>query len=119
MTDTSKHITLSNGHTIGYMIRGDINGIPLFYFHGWPSSRLSGAKLDVSAKQLGIQIIAVDRPGYGLSSVQKHRTLLDFPDDIAKLADALGHKKFYVLGVSGGDHMHLHVRIKFQKELFV
>jgi len=57
---------------------------------------------DQAAKELGIRIIAMDRPGFGLSEFQKNRTLLDWPEDVVELADQLGIKKFAVMGVSGG-----------------
>jgi pimeloyl-ACP methyl ester carboxylesterase len=47
-------------------------------------------------------LIAADRPGYGLSTFQPQRRLVDWPQDIAQLADALELDHFGVLGVSGG-----------------
>lgn len=38
----------------------------------------------------------------GRSDFQPGRTLLDWPDDVADLADALGIDRFAVLGYSGG-----------------
>src|SRR4029077_16193734 len=43
-----------------------------------------------------------DRPGLGLSSYRPDRTILNWADDVAELADALGLDKFLVAGVSGG-----------------
>jgi len=50
----------------------------------------------------GIRLIALDRPGYGLSDSQPDRTLLDWPRDVAAVADILGLDRFAVAGVSGG-----------------
>jgi pimeloyl-ACP methyl ester carboxylesterase len=56
-------------------------------------------------QQLGIRMIALDRPGYGLSDLQEDRTYLDWPDDVSELADHLGIERFAVLGwSSGGPH---------------
>jgi pimeloyl-ACP methyl ester carboxylesterase len=49
-----------------------------------------------------VRLIGVDRPGYGLSDEQRGRTLLDWPDDVAALADHLGFERFAVVGISGG-----------------
>ena len=49
-----------------------------------------------------IRLITIDRPGYGLSSFQPGRQLLDWPDDVVQLADALAITRFAILGVSGG-----------------
>lgn len=95
-------IKLKDGRRLGYSIFGDPDGKPLFYFHGWPVSRLSGKITDEFAKKLHIKVIAPDRPGYGLSDFKKNRTLLDWPDDVVELADKLGVKRFAVVGQSGG-----------------
>jgi pimeloyl-ACP methyl ester carboxylesterase len=44
----------------------------------------------------------VDRPGVGLSDRKRGRRLLDWPDDLAQLMDALGVERFGVVGHSGG-----------------
>jgi pimeloyl-ACP methyl ester carboxylesterase len=74
----------------------------VFYFHGGPGSRLEGLLFDELYKQLGVRMIATERPGYGLSDVQKDRTYLDWPDDVSELADQLGMERFAVLGWSSG-----------------
>lgn len=98
----NNRIKLKDGRFLGYTEYGDPKGKPIFLFHGWPVSRLSGAVADKSAKKLGIRIISPDRPGYGLSDFQPKRTLLDWPEDILELANELKIKKFAVVGVSGG-----------------
>ncbi|PJE62545.1 alpha/beta hydrolase, partial [Candidatus Roizmanbacteria bacterium CG10_big_fil_rev_8_21_14_0_10_39_6] len=95
-------ITLRDGRNLGYALYGDKKGTPLFYFHGWPSSRFDGTRVDKAAQKLHIKIIALDRPGIGISDYKKDRTLLGFSDDIVELADYLGFQKFSVMGVSGG-----------------
>jgi pimeloyl-ACP methyl ester carboxylesterase len=47
-------------------------------------------------------VISPDRPGIGLSDYQFRRTVADWPDDVAELADSLGLARFSVLGPSGG-----------------
>lgn len=91
-----------HGRVLGYAEYGDPKGKPVFFFHGWPSSRLQAAAYDLLAKRLHLRIIAPDRPGYGLSGFQKNRRLLDWPDDVVALADKLKIQKFAVMGVSGG-----------------
>lgn len=51
---------------------------------------------------LGVRLVTVDRPGYGLSDFQPRRRLLDWPGDVSQLADALGFDTFSVLGFSAG-----------------
>ena len=48
------------------------------------------------------RLVALDRPGFGSSTLQPHRTLLDWPVDVSEAADQLGIDRFAILGVSGG-----------------
>ncbi|HWI61143.1 MAG TPA: alpha/beta hydrolase, partial [Symbiobacteriaceae bacterium] len=54
------------------------------------------------AQRLGVRIITMDRPGSGLSDFQPGRRILDWPADVAALADHLGMGSFAVAGISGG-----------------
>jgi len=76
--------------------------MPVFYFHGFPGSRFEARLAEQEAAARGIRLISIDRPGYGLSDVERHRTLLDWADDTVQLADFLGVQRFSVIGVSGG-----------------
>jgi pimeloyl-ACP methyl ester carboxylesterase len=58
--------------------------------------------MQASPLHSAIRLIAPDRPGYGLSTFQRGRRLLDWPDDLAQLADALCIDRFAVVGLSGG-----------------
>lgn len=102
MNRTDNIITLSDGRKLCYAEYGDPKGKPLFYLHGWPSSRLRSKINDDQAKSLHVRIISSDRPGYGRSDYKEDRTILGYIDDIVELADSLGIKKFSVVGVSGG-----------------
>ncbi len=93
---------LADGSTVGYAVYGDPGGTPLFVFHGFPGSRLSGELLDEAARLNRMRAIAPDRPGIGLSSPKPDRRLLDYPGDVSLLADALELKRFAVAGLSGG-----------------
>lgn len=102
MAPTCQQVTLLNGRILSYAEYGDPNGSLIFFFHGWPSSRLHGKRINKVVKKLKIRVIAPDRPGIGYSEFQENRTLLDWPNDIEELADKLNHKSFSVMGVSGG-----------------
>jgi pimeloyl-ACP methyl ester carboxylesterase len=49
-----------------------------------------------------VRIIAADRPGCGLSDFQPNRRIVDWPNDVIDLVDALGVDRFAIVGVSGG-----------------
>src|SRR5262245_15438675 len=100
---TEKHITLSDGRRLAYSEFGDPAGLPVFYFHGAPSSRLEPLLIgDDALKQTGFRFIAPDRPGIGGSDPKPDRRIVDWPADVSALADALRLKRFGVLGNSGG-----------------
>ncbi|HWZ17533.1 MAG TPA: alpha/beta hydrolase [Ktedonobacteraceae bacterium] len=99
---TDKVISLRDGRILGYTEYGDPDGKPVFFFHGLPGSRRQRHPDNSIAIKLGARIIAIDRPGYGLSDFQQGRTLLDWPDDVAQLTDALKIDQFAAIGVSGG-----------------
>ena len=102
MDRENQTIRLRDGRILGFAEYGDPKGKPMFFFHGWPSSRLAGGKFDDVARSLHVRLIVPDRPGYGLSDFKKDRTILDWPRDVVALADHLGLKKFAIKGVSGG-----------------
>ena len=95
-------IKLKDERKLGYADLGnpDANSV-VFHFHGFPGSRLEAMLLANKAAS-EYRIISIDRPGMGLSDFKKNRTLLDWPDDVIELADALEIDKFAVEGISGG-----------------
>lgn len=98
----SQTLILPSGRTLGYASYGDPNGIPLLYFHGYPSSRLEASGLSPLASRLNIRLLALDRPGAGLSTYDPHRRVTDWPADVQAFATGLGLSRIAVLGVSGG-----------------
>ncbi len=97
----SSSITLQGGRKLVYAEYGDPQGRPIFFFHGIPGSRLFRPSDQLTAKT-GTRLICIDRPGYGLSTFQPNRSILDWPADVLHLADHLGTQRFAVAGHSGG-----------------
>jgi pimeloyl-ACP methyl ester carboxylesterase len=61
---------------------------PVLYFHGTPSSRLEplllgpyGIDLPKLLHRYNIKLIAIDRPGNGLSTIHTNGTFLSFAND--------------------------------------
>jgi len=102
MAETALQIGLPDGRRLGYAEFGAPGGIPVLYQHGFPASRLEAGLVDRSAANLGLRLIAVDRPGFGRSDPCPQRGLDDWPADLADLADRLDLPRFALLGVSGG-----------------
>ena len=74
-----RRITLADGRMLGYDEYGIPDGTPVFVFHGFPGSRLDWKIFDRndSAAETNARLIAVDRPGMGLSDFKSGRKILD------------------------------------------
>jgi pimeloyl-ACP methyl ester carboxylesterase len=95
-------VPLTDGRKLAVIEYGDKQGLPVMFFHGTPGSRLLFLEDDEVSKALGIRLISLDRPGFGLSDPKPNRTLLDWADDINEAANYLKLDMFSIIGVSGG-----------------
>jgi len=95
-------INLASGGSVAVSEYGAQSGAPVFFCHGWPSSRTMAELTDAAARELNLRIISPDRPGIRNSSHQRERKLLDWPPLLAELADKMRISEFRVLGISGG-----------------
>lgn len=99
-------VLLPDKRVLGYDDAGDPGGKVVSYFHGVPSAaaewRLWGN--EQMLKDLGVWLIAIDRPGVGHSTFQPNRRLSDWPADVTALADNMDIRRFKVQGCSGGTH---------------
>jgi pimeloyl-ACP methyl ester carboxylesterase len=98
----SRVTVLPDGRELGWLEIGKPKGAPIFAFHGTPGSRSQFALDEASVGKAGQRLICPDRPGYGLSTFQPGRRLIDWPRDVEYLADHLKIERFAVLGHSGG-----------------
>ena len=102
-------IKLTDGRTLNYAVYGPVTGTPILYFHGTPSSRLEllllnnyGMDIEQLLHETNLKVIAVDRPGMGLSTFNKNGTFLSFASDAKELLVYLNIKNCPVLCWSGG-----------------
>jgi pimeloyl-ACP methyl ester carboxylesterase len=93
---------LEDGRMMGYSESGDPEGFPVFFFHGFPGSRLIAADFHHIAQAEHCRLIGIDRPGMGLSSPNKQYTILDWTDDVQAVAVHLNITRFSILAHSGG-----------------
>jgi pimeloyl-ACP methyl ester carboxylesterase len=100
--ESDRTFRLDDGRRLGYAVYGDPQGQPVFYFHGFPGSRIEARLADRIAARRRICLIALDRPGFGLSEFNPRRTILGWPDDVVQIADSLRIERFAAVGVSGG-----------------
>ena len=74
---------------------------PSLVLHEGLGSSLLPMGTDLHARRLGLRIIAVDRPGFGLSDERPGYSLASVADDILELADALSLRRAVVSVVLG------------------
>lgn len=98
----NQSILLPDGRRLGYAEYGASKGSTVLFFHGAPGSRHIHADMDDLAEQRDTRLIAVERPGYGLSDPQPGRSILDWPNDIEALTDAIDVDQFALIGFSMG-----------------
>lgn len=92
---------LRDDRRLGFADYGPQAGLPVLLFGG-ASGRYLKPCGDALLVEIGVRLIIVERPGFGLSDFQPRRTLLDWPDDVAQLADHLGLARFAVVAGSQG-----------------
>ena len=102
MSKQPEHIRLPGGRRLSWAEHGDSAGLPVVYFHGGNGSRLEAAWFDTAAHELGVRIIAPDRPGFGQSDFDPNRSLLSTADDVVAVMDTLDVERAGVFGLSGG-----------------
>jgi pimeloyl-ACP methyl ester carboxylesterase/1-acyl-sn-glycerol-3-phosphate acyltransferase len=98
-------ITLQDGRSLAFMDRGPRSGTPVLYFHGLQGSRLEQVPgLDDLLIKLHIRMIIADRPGLGLSTPSRDRTVRGWAEDVRQLSAALPGpgQPFSILGFSAG-----------------
>jgi|SRR5690242_1576069 len=96
----SHTFTLSSGRTLGYADYGDPRGRVILYQHGLPGSRIEAARYHELGKELGVRVIAVDRPGYGLSDPgegYKEGTVRQWAVDVGELVEGLEVRAYAVM----------------------
>ncbi|KAH6884431.1 Alpha/Beta hydrolase protein [Thelonectria olida] len=105
-----QHVALPDGRTLTFGVYGAGRDTTpgaeqhpvVFYLHGVPSSHHEAYIMHDAALERGLQIVALDRPGYAGSTPQPARRILDWPNDVLAVADHFCITHFAIIGVSGG-----------------
>lgn len=93
-------LKLKDGRDLDFVANDSKNGLGILFHHGTPGECTGWEKWFTNLN--GIQGVAASRPGYGLSSRRKGRTVASDIDDQSELLGAVGIKKFVSIGWSGG-----------------
>jgi pimeloyl-ACP methyl ester carboxylesterase/DNA-binding CsgD family transcriptional regulator len=104
----SRVLRLADGRQLSYAEYGAPRGVPVLYFHALNGSRLELLMQADRLRDLGVRLIALDRPGYGHSSFVERRDYRDFTADVQALLDELRIDQAHVLSASAGSAHALH-----------
>lgn len=110
-------ITLPDGRRLAYTEYGERTGYPLFHCHSHGSSRLEASSFHHQAKQAGFRIIAIDRPGIGLSDFHNKSSICAFAEDLSFLAAQLRFSRFGLLASGAGAAYALAIADKYPERV--
>lgn len=96
--DREHEVVLPDGRRVGAAEFGERSSLPLVYLHGFLGSRLEPGAVD----RRFVNIIGLDRPGYGRSDPQPQRSLAAFGRDVRDALDRLGVGRCVLAGASAG-----------------
>jgi len=100
-SDYTHEWRLADGRTLGYGLYGASDG-PLVVVLDGPGSRGLARAMASPAAQLGIKLLAPDRPGFGSSTAAPERSIAAISGDLLALVDHLGFSRFGLVAQSGG-----------------
>jgi pimeloyl-ACP methyl ester carboxylesterase len=101
MSSSFDHVRLSDGRRLDIRVSGPAGGIPLVFHHGTPGATPFRA-LERAAHKRGLRLVTASRPGYGDSTRQPGRSVVDVVADTTTVLGAIGAKRCVVGGWSGG-----------------
>ncbi len=92
----------ADGGVIAVEVVGEPDATPVLFCHGLADSRLSAHSFAAAAHELGLRLIAPDRPGIGGTDARRLNRVVDWVADATPVLDALDVGSVALLGVSGG-----------------
>jgi pimeloyl-ACP methyl ester carboxylesterase len=99
---TLQQFHLPDGRTVDLLVGGADAGPALVMHHGTPSDATVWLGWDDVAREHGLRLLALSRPGYATSSRRVGRTVADVAGDVAAVLDAFAVPWFVTAGWSGG-----------------
>jgi len=101
MTDAD-HVQLPDGRFLDVRVSGPAGGTPLVFHHGTPGASIPSRAVERAVHAHGLRLVTTSRPGYGASTAQPGRRVVDVAADIAAVLDTIGASRCLVAGWSGG-----------------
>ena len=99
------HVRLPDGRRLDLRVSGPAGGFPLVFHHGTPGAATPYRVLERAAYARGLRLVTTSRPGYGDSTPQPGRSVVDVVADTAAVLAAIGAGRCLIAGWSGaGPH---------------
>lgn len=95
-------LLLPDGRRLDVVVSGPADGMPLVFHHGTPGSVLQERAMQRAAAERGLRLITMSRPGYGGSTRQPGRRVVDAVADTEAVLRSIGADRCLVAGWSGG-----------------
>ena len=95
-------VNLPDGRDLDLEVSGPEDGVPLVFHHGTPGSVRQFRAIQRAAHDRGLRLVTFSRPGYGASTRQPGRRVVDAVADVAAVLTHLGAPRCLVAGWSGG-----------------
>lgn len=102
MTATEDRLQLRDGRFLDTYVSGEEGAPALIYHHGTPSARVPMRAIERSVHAHGLRFVTWSRPGYGDSTPQPGRRVVDVVADVKQILDSLGIDRCISAGWSGG-----------------
>ena len=102
MPREQKLISLPDGRDLQVLMAGPENGLPLVIHEGTPAGLVVYPPAVRAARDRGLRVVIIARPGYEASTPRPGRRVADVAEDVAAVLDDLGADTFVTYGVSGG-----------------
>ena len=97
----SDHVRLPDGRLLDTQVSGPTDGVPLVFHHGTPGAATPIRALERAAHARGLRLVTTSRPGYGGSTRQPGRAVVDVVADTTAVLQAIGADRCLVAGWSG------------------
>ena len=95
-------ISLPGGRDLDVLTTGPAAAMPLVIHGGTPGGLVAYPPTAEAARDRGLRVVMIARPGYERSTPRPGRRVADVAGDVAAVLDALGARQFVSIGWSGG-----------------
>jgi pimeloyl-ACP methyl ester carboxylesterase len=95
-------LQLPDGRRLDFAVSGPSGGVPLVFHHGTPGAATQLRSMRRASQERGLRLVTFSRAGYGGSTRQPGRRVVDVVADTQAVVDALSMDRCLVAGWSGG-----------------